>query len=375
MIAGALTIMLGGVHWKVKAALIFIPAIVYGIMLLKCHFPVNERVAAGVSYRDMLKEPGGLGIGIVAVLVICELGRVFAAMAGVATPWAALIIASIVVAVAYGIYVKSFGRPMYIFMLIVMLLLATTELGTDGWIKELMGPAMELIGLNSGWILVYTATLMMVLRFLTGPILRITKLSPLGLLAVSCVMVIFGIVTLSKISTEAGLLILVASTIYGAGQCFFWPTTLGFIAERFPKGGALTLNAIAGVGMLGVGILGGPWLGYIQNSTIETTLAKDAPAIYEVVSGEEKESLFGKYRPIDEERLAAHVEALPTDEARDTFKGEVANVRGQAKRDALLKVCSLPLVMLISYLGLMVYFRMKGGYKVIELETQETDAA
>ncbi len=375
MIAGAITIMLGGVHWKVKAALIFLPAIAYGIMLLKCHFPVNERVAAGVSYRDMLKEPGGLGIGIVAILVICEMGRVFAAMAGVATPWTALIIASCVVALAYGLYVKSFGRPMYIFMLVIMLLLATTELGTDGWIKELMGPAMELIGLNSGWILVYTATLMMVLRFLTGPILRLTKLSPLGLLAVSCVMVIAGIVTMSKISTEAGLLILIASTIYGAGQCFFWPTTLGFIAERFPKGGALTLNAIAGVGMLGVGILGTPWLGYVQNTTIEKTLAAEAPAIYEVVSGEEKESLFGAYRPIDEKRLAAHMEALPTDEARAEFKGKVAGVRGQAKRDALFKVCSLPLIMLIAYLGLMVYFRMKGGYKPIELQTTDAGEA
>jgi MFS family permease len=366
-IAGALTIVLGGVHWKVKAALIFIPSIAYGIMLLRCHFPVNERVAAGVSYRDMLKEPGGIGIGIVATLIICELGRVFAAMAGQPTPWTGLIIASIVVAIAYGLYVKSLGRPMYIFMLLVMLLLATTELGTDGWIKELMGPAMELIGLNSGWILVYTATLMMILRFLTGPIMRTTRLSPLGLLAVSCVMVIIGIITLSKISTQAGLLILIASTIYGAGQCFFWPTTLGFIAERFPKGGALTLNAIGGVGMLGVGILGGPWLGYIQNTTIETQLAETAPAIHQQITGEEMESLFGTYKPIDEARITAHAETLPSDEAREAFTGKIDEVRGQAKRDALFKVSVLPLIMLICYIGLILYFRMKGGYQAVDL--------
>lgn len=39
---------------------------------------------------------------------------------------------------------------------------------------------------------------------------------------------------------------------------------LGVVAEQFPKGGALTLNLIAGVGMLGVGIDGSVFLGNIQ---------------------------------------------------------------------------------------------------------------
>jgi hypothetical protein len=296
-----------------------------------------------------------------------ELGRVFSAMAGVATPWMALFAVSAVVALAYGIYVRSPGKPIYIFMLVVMLLLATTELGTDGWIKELMNPAMKLIGLDSGWVLVYTATLMMILRFLTGPILKITRLSPLGLLAVSCVMVIVGIVTLSKIDTRAGISILLAATIYGAGQCFFWPTTLGFVAERFPKGGALTLNAIAGVGMLGVGILGTPWLGYVQNTTIENELKASASEIYEIVIGDEQESLFGKYKPIDADRVDAHAETLTGEAPKEEFLGQVEKVREVAKRDALFKVSSLPLIMLVCYLGLMAYYRSKGGYKAIDL--------
>jgi len=32
-------------------------------------FPVNERVAAGVSYRDMLKEVGGVGFFIIGFLM------------------------------------------------------------------------------------------------------------------------------------------------------------------------------------------------------------------------------------------------------------------------------------------------------------------
>ena len=371
-VAGVATILMQKfeIGWQVKVGLILVPTILYGLMLIRCKFPVNERVAAGVSYKDMLKEPGGAGMLIVVLLIVCELGRVLAAMAGVATPWMALVVASVVISLAYGIYVRSAGRPMYILMLMVMLLLGTTELGTDGWIKELMGPAMELIGLDAGWILVYTATLMMILRLLAGPILKVTRLSPLGLLSASCVMVIVGIIVLSKIDTKAGMLILVASTIYGAGQCFFWPTTLGFIAERFPKGGALTLNAIAGVGMLGVGILGGPWLGYVQNTTIEAGLHEKAPAIYEQITGEEQESLFGSYKPIDEAKLVAYEAGIADEEAKAEVSKTVVTIKEAAKRDALFKVAVLPLIMLITYIGLMLYFRSKGGYKVVELASQ-----
>jgi len=364
MLAGILTIILAkmGVGWKVKVGLIFVPVVIYGIMLIRCRFPVNERVAAGVSYRDMLREPGGVGIFIVAVMIVCELGRV---IFGISFPdpraWI-FVAVSIAIALGYGVSVKALGRPMYIFLLLVMLLLATTELGTDGWIKELMAPAMELIGLDAGWILVYTATIMTVLRFLSGPILRLTRLTPLGLLAWSSVAVIIGIVWLSRIDTAAGLAILIAATIYGAGQCFFWPTTLGFISEQFPKGGALTLNAIAGVGMLGVGILGGPWLGYVQNTTIETGLEAQGGVVHEQVVGETTGSLFGDYRPIDETRLAA----LPQD-----VKDRVASIRQDAKQTALFKVCVLPLIMLLSYAGLIIYFRTRGGYKPIELEAGE----
>jgi len=187
----------------------------------------------------------------------------------------------------------------------------------------------------------------------------VTRLSPLGVLAVSCVMVIAGILWLSSISTSAALAILIASTIYGAGQCFFWPTTLGVIAEQFPKGGALTLNAIAGVGMLGVGILGGPWLGYVQNSTIESALVNESVALEQQVLGEERSSLFGPYRAIDQEKLDALGEA---------GEGLVEEVRTEAKATALRKVVILPTLMLVFYLALMVWNRRRGGYQPVQLD-------
>ena len=50
--------------------------------------------------------------------------------------------------------VKSFGRPMFVFLLLIMVLLATTELGTDSWVSALMTPVLKSFGANAGnWVL------------------------------------------------------------------------------------------------------------------------------------------------------------------------------------------------------------------------------
>ena len=407
-IAGVLTILLAGtgMGWEVKVALIFVPTIAYGIMMIFCAFPVSERVAAGVSYRDMLREAGALGALIAGGLIVFELGRVFG------VTWGVNAAITIAITIGYWLATHSLGRPMYIFMLLLMLILATTELGTDGWIKELMDPVMAELDLDGGWILVYTATLMVVLRFCTGMILKV--FSPLGLLATSAAVATAGLVWLSQIHTAVGITILVAATVYGVGKTFFWPTTLGVISEQFPKGGALTLNAIAGVGMLGVGILGGPWLGYIQNTTIEQTLAQETPELHAQVMGESTRSLFGSYLPVDADKVAALTSNLveaeelaarlvteaeaeaggpmspaeretllqaneehaalissPQFTEQQEITSSLTELQNQAKKDALFKVAILPLIMFLCYVGLNLYFRSKGGYQAVSLTPAE----
>ena len=139
-----------------------------------------------------------------------------------------------------------------------MIPLATTELGTDGAISGLMEEPMKEAGYNPLWVLIYTSAIMMVLRFwFAGPI--VGKLGPLGLLATSAVLAIAGLYLLALLLGLTAIFIF--ATLYGFGKTFFWPTTLGVVSEQCPKGGALTLNAIAGIGMLAVGILGGPVIG------------------------------------------------------------------------------------------------------------------
>jgi MFS family permease len=40
-----------------------------------------------------------------------------------------------------------------------------------------------------------------------------------------------------------------AATVFGVGKSFLWPTMLGVTAERFPRGGALTISMMGGAGM------------------------------------------------------------------------------------------------------------------------------
>jgi hypothetical protein len=260
-----------------------------------------------------------------------------------AAAWAVLVL-------GYGAYVGfSPGQPMFIFLMLIMVPLATTELGTDSWISPLMEPEMSKIGLSGGWVLVYTSLIMLILRFFAGPIVH--KLSPLGLLAVSSAIAACGLLFLS---VSAGLTILLAATLYGLGKAFFWPTMLGVAAEQFPKGGALTLNTLGGVGMLAVGVLGAPFQGFIQDTKVDRELKAANQVVYAQVIKEPKQSVFGEFRAVD----PGKVEKLPKE-----AKEQVTGIQDAAKRNVLVTTAIFPGIMLVSYLALILYFKAKGGYK------------
>ena len=349
------------VAWQWKIGLVFVPTLIYGAIMLGRKFPVHERVAAGVPYREMLAEVGILGALIVAGIIVWEITTVIAQLFndfGGGAPhllgevWVRALI-TVLITIPFALYVRALGRPLFIILLLAMIPLATTELGTDSWISDLMAPAMNEIGLAGGWVLVYTSFIMMVLRLNAGPIVKVA--SPLGLLAMSAAIGAIGLVALSW---SAGVWILAAATLYGFGKSFLWPGTLGLVAEQSPRGGALTLNTIAGVGMLSVGVLGNPFLGNIQDRQIDENLAERAPQIHDQVMGEPLTSVFGSYQALVDNW---EVHAGPEEEST------VNAVQTEAKKDALLLVAILPTGMLIVYICLIAYFRSKGGYQAEEL--------
>lgn len=358
VLGGIMGLLIGeSTGWEYKIALIFIPTIVYAVITFFCKFPLNERVQAGVSYKEMLQEVGALGALIITALIVFQLGAVI----GWSTPIS--IVATLLIAAGFGLYTRSLGQPLFVIFLLIMIPLAITELGTDSWISDLMTPETQKIGLQAGWVLVYTSLIMLVLRFFAGPISH--KFSSPGLLALCSATAIVGLYFLS---VSSGVMILVAASIYGIAKTFFWPTMLGMVSERFPKGGALTLNITGGLGMIAAGVIGAGILGFMQDKSIDKNIAKyDAAnntAIHSTYVTDKKTSVFGDYEGLDQTKLSA---------ANTEEQGIVKTIQDGAKKEALKNVLIFPIIMFLSFVGLILYFRSKGGYKVILLKRQEED--
>jgi MFS family permease len=202
--------------WQVKMVLILIPTIIYGFLFFSEEFPVTERVASGVTTREMLAE--GL-------------------------------------------------RPMFLLWAFCMLLTASTELAPQGMQSLVLE---RTAGMNGTWILIYTSALMFTLRHFAGPIAHL--LSPVGMLTGSAVLSGIGLYALSF--AYDFWTAIAAATIYGLGIVYFWPTMLGVTAERFPRGGAFLLGIMGCVGNVAIGVVQ-PWMGSVNDSITMKALPPD----------------------------------------------------------------------------------------------------
>lgn len=336
--------------WKFRFALCMLPVLAYALLILPCKFPVNERVAAGVSYRDMLKEVGAVGFFIIGFLMYFAVMQ----LAGREASLMESLGAGAVIGVLAGIYTGSLGNWLFLLVLVIIGPLATTELGTDGWMPDLLqlnAPAN--LPNFAAWVFVYVSVIMTVLRFYAGPIVH--RFSPIGLLVLGSGIAIVGLLLLSQ---STGWAIVAASTIYAFGKTFLWSTTLGLTAEQFPKGGALTLNGVSAVGVLFLGVLGSPLIGYQQDQDLHHRLQKDHSALLVKVEGTAKDSIFGKAPSLDQDKIKT---LSPADTQ------ELTTVQADNKRGAFTNIAVLPGFMLLCYLGMWLYFRAKGGYKPVAI--------
>lgn len=348
---GALaTVLFSGESWQFKYGLCFIPLVIYAILTIPRMFPINERVAAGVSYRDMLKEVGGVGFFILGSLLYFAIMQ----MAGKEVSLTSSAVMGAIIGVAALIYTRSPGNWLFLVVLITIGPLATTELGTDGWMPDLLKLSGPNVPNFETWIFVYVSAVMTVLRFYAGPIVH--RFSPIGLLVIGTAIAIVGLLLLSN---SVGWAILLASTVYAFGKTFLWSTTLGMTSEQFPKGGALTLNGVSAVGVLFLGVLGSPFIGYKQDMDMAKRLnVPEHATLYAQVQGKDAQGMFGNVPSLDQEKI----KALPEAE-----KATLESLQASNKRGAFTTVAILPTFMLICYLGLFLYFRAKGGYKPVEI--------
>jgi MFS family permease len=293
-------------RWEIPMAFFLIPVLWYGIITIKEHFPISEARAAGVSFGEMLAQ---------------------------------------------------FASPILLLLLFLHALVGYVELGTDGWITNIMEGFIT----HSVLLLVYTAGLMFVLRFFAGPIVE--RINPLGLLFVSSILGCLGLYMMgSSLGSASFAGIFVAATIYGVGKTFLWPTMLGVVGERFPKGGALAMGAMGGIGMFSAGMFGSPGIGYTQDRFASQELRNVDSSVYAQVKSDEPNQflIFPPVEGFDGTKVAD----LPKD---STAANAVKQAIEYGRVMALKVTAAIPATMAVGYLILLVYFRAIGGYKLVEI--------
>jgi hypothetical protein len=164
------------------------------------------------------------------------------------------------------------------------------------------------------------------------------------------------------------MFVVIAATIYGVGKTFLWPTMLAVVSERFPKGGAITIGAMGGIGMLSAGLLGGPGIGYNQDYYASKDLQAKAPAVYNQYKSPTEDGFlfFPKIQGLDGAKVGA-IRDLPADKRTpDQAKVHDADLLGG--RTALRMTAAVPATMAFIYLCILGYFKAKGGYKQLHIE-------
>jgi MFS family permease len=187
VVGGLLGLALGtlAIPWRWNLLILALPGLVLGAMAWRTTFPVTERVAAGISHKDMYRE----------------------------------------VLRSPGCFIW-FG---------CMMLTATAELAPGQWVDIAL---TNLAGLPGILVLVYVSALMFVLRHFAGRIVH--HIAPVGLLWFSSLIAAAGLYLLSVARSPA--FVFLAATVWGIGVCYMYPTMVASVSERYPRGGAFVMG-------------------------------------------------------------------------------------------------------------------------------------
>lgn len=359
------------IQWEIKLGIFLVPVLLYGILMFNRPFPRSEASESKIP----------LATSVITLL-----------------------------------------SPVLLFLFLMHALVGYVELGTDSWITNITERVLK----NGEYALlafIWTNALMFTLRFFAGPIVH--KINPIGLLLFSAVMGTAGLFLLGQPATDSVWPWVGAVTIYGIGKTFYWPTLLGVISERFPKGGALALGISGGIGMISAGLLGGPGIGYKQDYfAVEQLTVLDSKTYDRYVSRDDKgqpatsgfpiltKLIPDKVPPVagldnsklkvfddysadkktttldadlaavqkakaagskNEEELEKSLNGLKKwweeqgQKNFDTDKNKLDEARLFAAKHALLYTAAVPATLVIGFLLLMLYFAATGGYKQVHI--------
>ena len=195
VIGGLIGIFIATVRmpWQVNLLVLMIPAVLLVLMVQRAEFPVTERVAMGLSYEEMFEQ--------------------------------------------------LFRSPGFWIWFVCMMGTVTAELAPSQWVNVTL---TNVVGMSGIWVLIYINVLIFVGRHFAGPL--VNRLSSPGLLTIGCALAAPGLYFLAIANSPMAAF--AAATLWALGICYFYPTMIGAVAERYPAGGALMIGLMGFAGGL-----------------------------------------------------------------------------------------------------------------------------
>lgn len=183
--------------------------------------------AAGVSWRAELVVLGLLSLAFAGLAAVETFPPVSASTDAPVTP---------------GEMIKATLQNPTIFLWVgLMMFTASTEFAPGQWVDVALS---QIVGMRGVLLLAYVAGLMFVMRHFAGPLVK--RLSNVGLLIFSAGFATIGLIALSFAHDPVSAL--VAATAWGFGVCYFWPTMLATVAERYPRSGTMVFGMMGSAG-------------------------------------------------------------------------------------------------------------------------------
>jgi len=183
-------------HWTWQIGIIYIPILLYGLMVLPQKFPKTETAAVGIETAELFRY--------------------------------------------------ALTHPLVWGLILLKVVTLSLELGPGRWIPEVLQAA----GVHGMLVFVWITFVMLILRIFAEPFVE--KLAPTGMLIASSVLTALGLYLFAFI--ETGMVpLLLAGTVFAAGVAFYFPTMVGLMSERLPRAGSLGIVLLIGVGFLGSG--------------------------------------------------------------------------------------------------------------------------
>jgi fucose permease len=183
-------------HWTLQMAIVYIPVIAYGLMILPEKFPKTETEEAGIPFKEVVKY--------------------------------------------------TLTHPLIWGLILLKLITLSLEMGPSRWIPDMLQAA----GMHGILVAVWISAVMMVLRIFAEPFVE--KFSPPGMLLGSSVLTGVGLLMFAFIESGT-VLIMIAATVFACGVAFYFPTMVGLMSERFPRAGSLGIVLLIGLGFFAAG--------------------------------------------------------------------------------------------------------------------------